>query len=503
MVVDDETEIRTFFNHFLKRLGHPTIGASCGREVDQILEGSARFNLAMVDLKLPDTSGIEILKKIKQKHPSCPVVIMTGYSTVRTAVEAIRLGAYDYLDKPFDDLSQLTMFVERALNTSRKLPERSFDFHGLTGHGFLTRNPAMLDTLHLASRLAAKDLPILINGETGTGKEVLANFIHHQSMRKEGTFLAVNCGAFAENLLASELFGHEKGAFTGASGTRKGIFELADRGTLFLDEIAEAPMSIQVNLLRVLETGEYTRLGGEKPLHTRARILAATHVDLESKISTGAFRQDLLFRLDVVRLFIPPLRERLEDIQLLADHFLRNPRFKTNQKEAGPLPELSADALICLQSYPWPGNVRELANLMSSLLATCSKPLIETADLPSKFRKMAEVKYTSKMTCLDNKLSDPAPLCDEHVEPSSTAPLLTSLEEDLGTLVKKYLKVISEESTFSLSSLQDLWNQSGYDFYNRIIDKTLEKTKGDRRKAAALLGITPRQLRYLYKETGN
>lgn len=367
LIIDDEADVCTFFRRLLARKGYGVVTAS--NEPDALRAiGENSFNVAMVDLKLPDTDGLTLLKAIKARQPSCEVIIMTGYSTIKTAVTAMQLGAYEYLEKPFEDIDEIEALVEKAASHGLNLQQGSADAEEWAGVaravGFrVGASPAMRRLVSVAHKIAAKNVTVLIQGNTGTGKEVLARFIHAASGRADQAFIPVNCGALPENLLESELFGHEKGAFTGANQPRRGIFELANHGTLFLDEIGDASPQIQVKLLRVLETGEFMRVGGEKPIKTDVRVIAATNVDLEQAIREKTFREDLYYRLNVVRLEIPPLRSRLEDIPQLAEHFVRqlNPDFR-----------ISPEALRLLQGYGWPGNIRQLANVMRRAVVMCS-----------------------------------------------------------------------------------------------------------------------------------
>ena len=290
LVVDDEREVCNFFSYLLKNKGYEVETANTGKETLDKL-ASFQFNVALVDLKLPDNDGLNILKIIKEKQPECEVIIITGYSTVKSAVEAIQLGAFDYVEKPFVDIEEMEMLLEKALNVHTEL-EKLDKFQ--EEYGFVVgKNPKMLRLIAAAQKIAKKNITVLIQGETGTGKEVLARYIHAVSHRSERPFLAFNCGAFTETLLESELFGHEKGSFTGAGSRKKGIFELAHRGTLFLDEIDSASSAIQVKLLRVLESGEFLRVGGEELCKVDVRIIAATNANLQLKVENNQFRVDL------------------------------------------------------------------------------------------------------------------------------------------------------------------------------------------------------------------
>lgn len=378
LIIDDEVEVGTFFRRLLQKKGYGVTVALNGVEANRVIQEN-RFNVALVDLKLPDTDGLYLLQQIKNLQPSCEVIIMTGYSTTRTAVKAIQLGAFDYLEKPFDDIEELEKLIQSAAEYGLRSREdwQLTEWSAITDRiGFqVGTSQVMRKLVSIAYKIAKKNINVLIQGETGTGKEVLARFIHAASNRANQVFIPVNCGALPENLLESELFGHEKGSFTGAANLRKGIFELANRGTLFLDEVGESSLSIQVKLLRVLETGEFLRVGGEKPVKTDVRVIAATNTDLEQALKNKTFREDLFYRLDVVRLELPPLREHREDIPLLVEYFI---------KKSTPELGASIDAMRLLCNYPWPGNIRELANTVSQAVALCEGDTILPEHLSGK-----------------------------------------------------------------------------------------------------------------------
>ncbi len=374
LIIDDEESVCNFFRRLLDRKGCRTVTAVSESEALRALESSP-FQVAMVDLKLPDTDGLTLLKHIKRKQPNCEVIIMTGFSTIKTAVKAMQMGAYQYVEKPFDDIKQVEWLIQEAAASASQGKQKDEEEWSqfARAQGFLVGNtPAMRRLASLAYRLARKDISILVQGETGTGKEVLARFIHATSHRAEQMFIPINCGALSDNLLESELFGHERGSFTGAGSMRRGIFELANNGTLFLDEVGEASLAIQVKLLRVLETGEFMRLGGEKMVHSDVRVISASNVDLEQAMLGREFREDLFYRLNVVKLEIPPLRARQEDIPMLAEHFVR---------QLDPQLSVSPEINQMLCAYDWPGNIRELANTMRQAVALCDGPKI----LPKHF----------------------------------------------------------------------------------------------------------------------
>lgn len=380
LIIDDEADVCSFFRRLLTKKGYEVTTAT--NEPDALSALAAtRFSAALVDLKLPDTDGLTLLQAVKARQPACEVIIMTGYSTVKTAVTAMQLGAYEYLEKPFEDIGQIEELIARAVaHENRPQGEQVRDewaeVAAAVGFRVGTALP-MRRLVSLAHKVAGKNINVLIQGKTGTGKEVLARFIHAASNRANKTFIPVNCGALPENLLESELFGHERGAFTGASQTRRGIFELANQGTLLLDEIGDASPMIQVKLLRVLETGEFMRVGGERPIRTDVRVIAATNVDLEEAIREKTFREDLYYRLNVVRLEIPSLQQRQDDIPDLAAHFVR---------QFNPAAHLAPEAVRMLQNYSWPGNIRELANVMRRAVVMCPDDTILTDHLSSRLQ---------------------------------------------------------------------------------------------------------------------
>ena len=379
LVVDDEEIVRESLSGWLAKDGYTLATAHDGPAALEMLRKS-RWSILLVDLKMPGMDGLQVLEVSKQIQPDVAVVIMTAYATVETAVEAMKNGAYDYLVKPFDpeelSLMMVKIVAQQALVREnvllRKVLKRDFHFRDM-----VSKNPAMHRMFDLARSAARSHSTILILGESGTGKELLARAIHAESPRQGAPFVAVSCAALTETLLESELFGHEKGSFTGAVARRKGRFEIAHGGTLFLDEIGDISPKLQLDLLRVLEERKLVRVGGTEPIDVDARIIAATNRDLKKAAAEGQFREDLYYRLNVIPILLPPLRDRREDIPLLIEHFLEHLSVETDRQIEG----VSADALASLMRYDWPGNVRELRNVLERGMVVAKDKLIQPDDL--------------------------------------------------------------------------------------------------------------------------
>lgn len=423
-IVDDEAGQRELLSAAVKSAGFDTRMCRDGAEA---VSAAAQCDLMLLDVRMPGMDGLQVLDRVMADHPGLPVVLLTAYIDVRDAVAAIRTGAFTYLEKPVD-IDELIAVVEDALGLA--VPPN--DVMPPLPAYLIAESPAMRQILAQALRVADSDVSVLLLGESGVGKEVVAKFIHESSGRRRAPLVRVDCGALPDNLVESELFGHERGAFTGAAAQRKGQFELADRGTVFLDEVGELPLPVQTKFLHVLETGCFRRVGGSPEIHADARVVAATNRNLAAEVHAGRFREDLFYRLDVFSLTVPPLRERPDDILPLARHFI-----KARQKHLAPAAERM------LRAYSWPGNVRELRNAMerSSLLANGA--LILPADLPPQLQQITAV-----------------------AEPS--APPAGSMEE----------------------------------IHRRAILDALEKTGGNKTQAAALLGISRRNLVYKLRGYG-
>ena len=362
LVVDDERNIASSIAQLLEIEGYQVLQANSGRGAFEILD-EREVDLVLLDVKLPEMDGLSILQEIKRRDGDLPVVMMSAYGTIETAVKATRAGACDFLEKPLGGEKTL-LAVENALRLAR-LSSENRELRRRTGQwpSIIGRSAVMKDLFRLIEVTAPSSSRVLILGESGTGKELVARAIHEKSRRRSGPFVTVNCAAVPSELIESELFGHERGAFTGASKARSGKFERADGGTLLLDEVGDMPLPMQAKLLRVLEEGEFERVGGGKPIKVDVRVVAASNKDLEREVKTGSFRLDLFHRLNVVPIHLPPLRDRKSDIPLLAEHFLSG----FSGAEGRRTPALSQEAIGFLKDYAWPGNVRELRNVMERI----------------------------------------------------------------------------------------------------------------------------------------
>jgi DNA-binding NtrC family response regulator len=380
IVVDDELSIRESLKGWLQQDGYQVETAAGGPEA--LAKNAAnRFDIMLIDVKMPEMDGLTLLQKIKEIDSDIAIVMMTAHGAIRDAIEAIKLGAYDYLLKPFE-LEELSFTIQKLVQMQTLAMENLIlkdrvasmtRFENLVG-----QSPSMLKLFEAIVDVAKSDATVLVTGETGTGKELVARAIHTQSPRCYAPFIALNCGAFTDQLLESELFGHEKGAFTDAKNTKKGRLEMVNAGTLFLDEVGDISMKMQIDLLRVLETREFSRVGGTVTLHSDFRVIAATNQDLEEAIRAKTFRQDLFYRLNVVHLQVPPLRERPDDIPLLAEHFLWRYAIETNKK----IDSIQPEAMEVMRRYPYPGNVRELENAIERAVVVGKSRQIQLSDLP-------------------------------------------------------------------------------------------------------------------------
>jgi two-component system nitrogen regulation response regulator GlnG len=468
LLIDDEADVQYSFRRIFDS---PDIELSCASSGEEGLRliPRVRPDLVIMDVRMGGLNGLETLRRLRETDSKLPVIMMTAYGTTATAIEAMKLGAYDYLLKPFD-VPQLKEIVLGALKASRDMKQvvsyepllESEDYD----IGIVGRSPAMQAVFKLIGQLAASDATALITGESGTGKELVARAIYHHSRRAEKRFLAINCAAIPEQLLESELFGHEKGAFTGATAQRIGRFEQCHGGTIFLDEIGDMTLATQTKILRVLQSGTFERVGGNQTVQVDVRVIAATNKPLEQAVSRKEFREDLFYRLNVVRIHLPALRERREDIRLLVNYFLRKLKGETKLKS------IAADALDALESYDWPGNVRELENVMRRALVVSKGEALLSGDLP------ADV--------LHSRGGAPATTGSLARGPVGAGPL------DIPTLARALFQMARKDSKLKIIPAVE----------RELVIQALLETRGNQLQAARLLGITRATLRKRVEKFG-
>lgn len=446
LVVDDEAGMRIAIKEALSRKGYSVEVAEDGHEAIRKI-ASSEYEMVISDMKMPGPGGMEVLKEVKKNSPHVPVLLITAFGTIQKAVEAVKEGAIDFIIKPFE-LEALEGAVEKALKVTEELG--SFETKGKT---MLSNDPSMRKLVSMALVAASSDATVLVSGESGTGKELLARFLHANSPRADKPFVAVNCASIPEGLLESELFGHEKGAFTGAIQQRQGKFEQANTGTILLDEISEMDLKLQAKLLRVIQEKEVERLGGKTPIPLDIRIIATTNRDMKKEVREGRFREDLLYRLNIFPLMLPPLRERGEDRLLLAEHFLK----KFNQKYSKRLEGISKEAASYIETLEWRGNIRELENTM------------ERAVLLSQGKTL---------------LKEHLVMCDD-------------AEEETATIASGRDPVVERVVDGRKANNMTLWEME-----RGLICKTLDDVEGNRTQAAKRLGISVRTLRNKLKEYG-
>jgi len=459
LVADDEASVRWVLAKALEESGYTVVQAAGGADALRRL-GEGNLDLAFLDIRMPDLDGLTVLARAREEGVTTPIIILTAQNTMANAIEAMKRGAYDYITKPFD-VDDVRALAHRALEMSRL----STDLHRLErelrgrfelGVAIVGQSPAMQEIYKTIGRVAQTDATMLIQGESGTGKELIAKVIHYHSRRWSGPFVALNCSAIPRELLESELFGHERGAFTGATEQRAGKFELAEGGTLFLDEVGDMPLELQAKLLRVLQEREVMRLGGRDVIHVNCRIIAATNQPLDRHVKQGRFREDLYFRLNVVPITVPPLRERRGDIGELIDFFLE----KINREMGTSIQAISAEARDLLIRHTWPGNVRELENTLIRAAVLAAGPTLMPRDLALSSQEAPAAMY-------------------EHL----------SLDEIVRLKLKEYFRQTQDVEPANLYSL----------IIERVerplIELTLERTKGNQLQAAAILGINRNTLR--------
>jgi two-component system response regulator PilR (NtrC family) len=459
LIVDDEPSMREMLRIVLRRDGYDVTVAANGKQAIDILQRE-RIDLLLSDIRMPDLSGVDVLRAAKETNRDLVAFMMTAFASTDTAVEAMRLGAADYFTKPFSmdemrlkvrqqletlRLKQENVLLKRALNTSN-------EFCNIIG-----RSDPMLELFKMVETIAKTNSTVLITGESGTGKDLVARAVHFNSLRRERPFVALNCGGLPETLLESELFGHMRGAFTGADTNKKGLVEVAEHGTIFLDEIGEMNQAMQVKLLRVLQDRRFRRLGGTEEVQADIRVIAATNQDLQKMVAEGRFREDLYYRINVIQVHLPPLRDRREDVPLLAEHFLA----KYAKAADKSVHAISHDAQELLSAYAWPGNVRELENVIERAVALEQTALVLPESLPAQVRTPGG--SASKRAGASSA-------------PSTTSPGLPDINEG-----------------FDLEAL-------GEDFYRHYIALALHKTGGVQTKAAEMLGMSFRSFRYYAKK---
>lgn len=448
LIVDDEKNYPLILSAVLEEEGYETLTANSGREALEILSG-AEVDLIITDMKMPEMDGIELLEKIKLNDPDMPVLIMTAHGTVDKAVEAMQKGACTYILKPFDN-EGLVIYVRKAIETyqiikeNRRLKTEIQDHYSFGN--IIGKSKKMVEVFEKIKKVAPSPATVLIEGESGTGKELVAKSIHFNSNRQNKPFIAVNCSALSETLLESELFGHEKGAFTGAISMKKGRFERADSGTLFLDEIGELSHNLQIKLLRVLQEKVLERVGGTKPITVDFRLIAATNKNLKNEAAEGRFRKDLYYRLNVVTLSLPPLKHRQEDLRLLVDHFIH--KYAHERNSDIPVTGISQECERIFYEYEWPGNVRELENVIERAIILCPGDTIQISDLPKHFQEsdpslvsLEGIPLTAKLgetlTMIEKKMIERAMLLSNHVQ-ANAAKVLGIGKSGLNQKLKKY-----------------------------------------------------------------
>lgn len=443
-IVDDDRSIRWVLEKALSREEIPFESFTSANDALSALEGTAPPPSALIsDIRMPGQSGLDLLHRVKAQHPNIPVIIMTAYSDLDSAVSAFQGGAFEYLPKPFD-VDQAVALVRRALEQSTH--QNGAEVEQPLAPEILGQAPAMQEVFRAIGRLAQSHATVLINGESGAGKELVARALHRHSPRRDAPFIAINTAAIPRDLLESELFGHERGSFTGAAAQRRGRFEQAENGTLFLDEIGDMPAELQTRLLRVLSDGHFYRVGGQQPIRANVRVIAATHQDLDERVKAGLFREDLFHRLNVIRLRLPPLRERREDIPILVRHFLQ----KSAQELSVDAKRISEAALRHLQGYPFPGNVRQLENVCHWLTVMAPGQVVDVADLPQELR-----------------------------DQPATSPASTDWTDSLAHDVDRLLA----------SAPGAVFEQLSQSFERTLIRRALAATGGRKIEAAQLLGI--------------
>jgi nitrogen regulation protein NR(I) len=463
LIVDDDADIRRAFRRNLEHDGLQVVDASSGDESIKKV-AAERPDLIVMDIRMGATNGLDTLRKLRELDPKLTIIMMTAYGTTQTAIEAMKLGAYDYVLKPLD-VPKLKTLIDKALKHARDM-RQVVSYQPLLSkedyaEGIVGKSETMQQVFKLIGQVSMSEATVLITGESGTGKELVARAIYHHSKRLEQPFMAINCAAIPENLLESELFGHEKGAFTGAVERRIGKFEQCDNGTIFLDEIGDMPLSTQTKILRVLQNGEFQRVGGNQTFHVDVRVIAATNKDAERLVASNKFREDLYYRLNVVRIHLPPLRERREDIPVLVDYFLQ--KINKSGQKALRIKSIAPQALQILQQHNWPGNIRELENAIERAAVVARGETLTLQDLPG------EVRDSKSMI----------------VPPEDSNAAVDAAVQPLFALARK-------DPKFKIMAAVE----------RELIIRALAETSGNQLQAAKLLGITRATLRKRIEKFG-
>ena len=488
LVADDELNMRRVLEAILRREGYEVVTAANGAEA--LAAMNRTVHTVITDLKMPGLDGMGLLRKLQTEYPEVPVVMITAHGSVENAVEAVKLGAFDYLEKPFEQ-EQIRQIVAKAMKT-HELARRDARPEEPTGRGrfrLIGESFAIRHIYSVVEKIASTPSTVLITGESGTGKELIARALHENSSRHGGPFIKINCAAIPKTLMESELFGYEKGAFTGAVGAKPGRFELAHGGTLFLDEIGEIPVEMQVKLLRVLQESEFERVGGIKTIKVDVRLVTATNRDLLQLIAEDIFREDLFYRLNVVPIHIPPLRDRREDIPLLAEHFIT----KFNDRLRKDIKGISPQAIACLGIYNWPGNIRELENLMERTMLFCEGPQIEAYDLPPELSHPGAGSAASPAwLTTTGSFTAPSPVDD-----SPSGPVAAAHSTGPAPITLTSLPVAA-----SGGSLKEAVRAETERVERELIIRALEETTGNVTQAARKLKISRKSLQTKMKEFG-
>jgi len=485
-IVDDDQSIRFVLEKALLREDLPTRSFTSAREVLEALESGEDENGPQVlvsDIRMPGGSGLDLLTQVKQRLPGLPVIIMTAFSDLDSAVSAFQGGAFEYLPKPFD-LPKAVELIRRAVEESQR--EEVSEEHMAAAPEMLGQAPAMQDMFRAIGRLSQSMVTVMITGESGSGKELVARALHKHSPRSSGPFVAINTAAIPKDLLESELFGHERGAFTGAQTMRRGRFEQAEGGTLFLDEIGDMPFDLQTRLLRVLSDGHFYRVGGHNAIKANVRVIAATHQDLEQRVKDGIFREDLFHRLNVIRLRLPALRERLEDIPVLTRHFLQQ-----SASQLGVEPKRISDAaLLRLATFAFPGNVRQLENICHWLTVMAPAQLIEPKDLPPEMAPRSGEADSTPAAPQTAESVRSAPQPDAQVDASAAAFGSQAMPGKGPAEPRSWESGLEAEALELLASgRHDVWEELTKRFESKLILTALANTRGRRIEAAQKLGI--------------